>query len=387
MISAWVLLLTAAAGARAQSVSPSAQTDDTRPATTTFLGDTGLWFVPTAEVLAHGKWSVSGYRRGTNYIQGFTNVGDFAGTFAVGIKDRAEIFGSFLFDTRIDRDLRPLFTTADSQVGGIIDRYPRQNNTWSGDKIGDLYVGAKVNLLSQSRQNPAAIAVRGIVKVPTGDKTAGVSTGKTDVLLDFILSREMAERLEMSGYGGYEFRGKPDGIDAPSGAIRWGAGATFPSRAPLRAVLEVNGVVPNSGTAHDHERLDRRRRQQRRAQRVEYREPHARDRRPDLADEGRLLSGRRRQLECADAHPRRLQRRLDAGPGRRLLRLAGPSRVSPGRERLCRAASAATTAAASATPVARNRPPTRNGSVRSVHGGNRQDLHGDGDGAADSGWV
>ena len=82
---------------------------ETRPATTTFFGDTGLWFVPTAEVLPHGKWSVSGYRRGTNYIQGFTNVGDFAGTFGVGIKDQREIFGSFLFDTRIDRDLRPLF--------------------------------------------------------------------------------------------------------------------------------------------------------------------------------------------------------------------------------------------------------------------------------------
>ena len=62
--------------------------ESTRPATTTFLGDTGLWFVPTAEVLAHGKWSVTGYRRGTNYVQGYTNVADVAGTFAVGIKDR-----------------------------------------------------------------------------------------------------------------------------------------------------------------------------------------------------------------------------------------------------------------------------------------------------------
>ncbi len=83
--------------------------EETRPATTTFFGDTGLWFVPTGEVLGHGKWSVSGYRRGTNYIQGFSNVSDVAATFAVGVKDRAEIFGSFLVDTRIDRDLRPLF--------------------------------------------------------------------------------------------------------------------------------------------------------------------------------------------------------------------------------------------------------------------------------------
>src|SRR3954468_20468027 len=114
-----------------QTASGSAASD-VRPATTTFLGDTGLWFVPTAEVLAHGKWSASGYRRGTNYVQGFTNVGDFAGTFAVGLRNRAEIFGSFLVDTRIDRDLRPLFTS-DTKVGGLIDRYPRMNTGWSGD--------------------------------------------------------------------------------------------------------------------------------------------------------------------------------------------------------------------------------------------------------------
>src|SRR6185295_19732013 len=92
-----------------QSSATSSTPEETRPATTTFLGDTGLWFVPTAEVLAHGKWSVTGYRRGTNYIQGYTNIGDFAATFAVGIKDRAEIFTSFLVDTRIDRDVRPIF--------------------------------------------------------------------------------------------------------------------------------------------------------------------------------------------------------------------------------------------------------------------------------------
>src|SRR3954469_17972996 len=128
-ISLTALCVLMAAAASAQTTTPtqsssSQSTAETRPATTTFFGDTGLWFVPTAEVLAHGKWSASGYRRGTNYVQGFTNVGDFAGTFAVGIKDRAEIFGSFLFDTRVDRDLRPIFT-ADGKVGGVVDRYPQ----------------------------------------------------------------------------------------------------------------------------------------------------------------------------------------------------------------------------------------------------------------------
>src|SRR5262245_53847661 len=143
--------------------SSSATAEETRPATTTFFGDTGLWFVPTAEVLPNGKWSVSVYRRGTNYIQGYTNVGDFAGTFGVGIKDRAEIFGSFIFDTRIDRDIKPMFTT-DPSFGGVIDRYPNVNQPWTGDNIGDLYLGAKINLWSEYQQKPAAIALRAMIK-------------------------------------------------------------------------------------------------------------------------------------------------------------------------------------------------------------------------------
>ena len=35
---------------------------ETRPATTTVTGDTGLWFVPTGEVLPARRWSFSLYR-------------------------------------------------------------------------------------------------------------------------------------------------------------------------------------------------------------------------------------------------------------------------------------------------------------------------------------
>src|SRR5579885_2118561 len=209
---ACVLALAVAAGARAQTGSsgtstaqstPPAQTpssstttaEEMRPATTTFFGDTGLWFVPTAEVLAHGKFSVSGYRRGTNYIQGYTNVGDFAGTFGVGIANRAEIFGSFLFDTRIDRDVRPLFVN-EPTFGGAVDRYPKVTQGWTGDNVGDFYVGAKVNLLSEYQQKPVAVAVRGLVKLPTADADKGIGTGKADVSLDLVISKEIAKMVD-----------------------------------------------------------------------------------------------------------------------------------------------------------------------------------------------
>ncbi len=181
-----------------QSSTPYTPSSETRPATTTFYGDTGLWFVPTAEVLPHGKFSASVYRRGTNWIQGYTNVADFAGTFAVGIKNRAEIFGSFLVDTRIDRDLRPVFIN-DTSFGSFIDRYPRVNQYWTGNHVGDFYVGAKINLISEADNDPAAFAIRAMAKLPTGDKDIGNSTGKPDFSLDAILSKEAAQVVEVGG--------------------------------------------------------------------------------------------------------------------------------------------------------------------------------------------
>jgi outer membrane protein OmpA-like peptidoglycan-associated protein len=191
---------------------------------------------------------VSGYRRGTNYIQGYTNVGDFATTFAYGIKNRAEIFGSFLIDTRIDRDTQPLFFN-DVKIGGIVERYPLVTRKWSGNNIGDLYLGAKVNLFSEANGSPAALAVRGMAKLPTGNKDAGVTTGKTDVMFDLIASHEIARTVELSGFGGYEMRGTPDGFDLPKGAFRWGVGAGFPTRFQIRGFAELSGVLPSSDTS------------------------------------------------------------------------------------------------------------------------------------------
>lgn len=239
---------TAQSPSTTQTSSSTAVAEERRPATTTFFGDTGLWFVPTGEVLGNGKWSVSGYRRGTNWIQGYSNVADFAGTFAVGIKDRAEIFGSFLVDTRIDRDVRPVFVS-DPSFGGIIDRYPRVNQYWTGDNVGDFYLGAKINLLSEHENDPAAFAFRGMVKLPTGKKSVGVSTGKPDFSIDAILSKEAAKLAEVSGYAGYEWRGSPDGFDIPGGAFRWGAGVGFPSRNFIRVTGELNGTLPSSDQA------------------------------------------------------------------------------------------------------------------------------------------
>src|SRR6185436_62513 len=101
-------------------------------------------------------------------------------------RNRAEVFGSFLVDTRIDRDLRPLFGP-EQAFGGVVDRYARVHEPWTGDNIGDFYLGVKYNIWSQANQKPVAMAVRGTIKLPTGKSDVGTSTGQVDGIFDFIV--------------------------------------------------------------------------------------------------------------------------------------------------------------------------------------------------------
>jgi outer membrane protein OmpA-like peptidoglycan-associated protein len=243
-----VCLAAMAATVAAQEPDPSAapaapatstvDNGETRPATTTFLGDTGIWFVPTAEVLARGRWSVSAYGVNYDYEQGFTDITHYIGTFGVGVGDRAEIFGGWRVVTRIDRDVRPIFTS-NAEAGGLVNEHPFVSEGWTGNQLGDLYLGAKVNFLSERNLDPVALALRGIVKLPTGDDE-GAGTGRPDFLIDGIVSKEVNQVAEVSGFGGLVFRSDPDDVDLSSG-FRWGFGVAGPTRSPLRAFAELHG--------------------------------------------------------------------------------------------------------------------------------------------------
>ena len=222
---------------------PSTAVSETRPATTTFRGDTGLWFVPTGEVLPARRWSLSAYRVNFDFSQGFTDVSDFPVTFGVGLGDRAEIFGAWSLIRRIDRDVRPIFLSGQDEPGGLVNDYPFVAQGWSDNQIGDFWIGGKVNLLSEYRQKPLAFAVRGMMKLPFAkDDEEGVGTGELDFALDAILSKEVNQRVELSGYGGFMFRGSPDDVELSNG-FRWGFGAGFPTRKNLRLTAELHGEV------------------------------------------------------------------------------------------------------------------------------------------------
>jgi outer membrane protein OmpA-like peptidoglycan-associated protein len=222
-----------------QPAAMSTDVVETRPATTTINGDTGLWFVPTGEILPAKKWSFSGYRVNFDYTEGFTDVSNWPLTIGVGLGDRAELFGAWTVVRRIDRDVRPIFTN--NQGGGLVNDYPFVRQGWSDNQLGDLWLGAKINFSSQWRQQPAAFALRGMVKIPTAkEDEEGVGTGKMDFAVDAIVSKEINERVELSGFGGFIARGKPDDVELSNG-IRWGFGAGFPTRKNLRLTAELHG--------------------------------------------------------------------------------------------------------------------------------------------------
>jgi outer membrane protein OmpA-like peptidoglycan-associated protein len=234
----------AAAPASAQAPQPRiSEPADSRPATTTPSGDTGIWFVPTAETLAPRKWSFSVYRVNFDFQPGFTDVSNWPITFGAGMGERLELFGAVTAVNRIDRDLRPLFGGSGVNSGdavGVVNEYPFVRDGWTGNQFGDVWIGGKFNVMSQYRQAPAAVALRGIVKLPTASDDNGAGTGKADFALDAILSKEINERVELSGFGGFIIRGDPDLFDLSNG-VRWGFGAAMPARRNLRLTAELHG--------------------------------------------------------------------------------------------------------------------------------------------------
>ena len=214
--------------------------DERAPSTPTVLGDTGLWFVPSAEVPPSGQWSLSTFRVNIDRQQGFTDISHFAAGASVGIKNRVELFGSLNATTRIDRDLRPLSNTDVPAAGGQDSDYPFVRDGFSQGR-GDLSLGAKVNVLSEARGHPVAFAVRSVVKLPTGDKAKGVTTGEVDVTVDAVASKSVG-RVELTGFGGAIARGDAPDAHLPNG-VRWGGGAGFLAPARVRLIAEIRGEV------------------------------------------------------------------------------------------------------------------------------------------------
>jgi peptidoglycan-associated lipoprotein len=215
-------------------------TTETRPGLPTFFGDTGFWFVPTAETLPSGKVSVSAFRANFDRRQGLTDVGLFGVTGAIGLGGRVEVFGSWRL-VRLRRAVRsPVFVPSEPDVGGILTEFPYLRRGWSDNLGGPVTAGAKWNLISQSRGDAMSLAPRVVFTFPTGSPWGG--TNDWDSRIEVVASREFAQAFEVTGSAGAVLRADPPEFSLSDG-VSWGIGASFPSRKPLRALVEWTGEV------------------------------------------------------------------------------------------------------------------------------------------------
>ncbi len=208
-----------------------------RPSLPTNFGDTGIWFVPTAETMPGRRFSFSVYRANYDRRQGHTDVSDIGITGAYAITDRFELFGSWRL-RRLDRDQRPVFVPSEPMFGGVSQEFPYLRRGWSDTLGGPTVVGGKWNLISQSRGDAMSVAPRVMVKFPSGSTWA--STNDWDYHFDLVMSREFNQRVELTSMAGGLLRGDPDEFRVSDG-ISWGLGASFPSRSRLRALVEYHG--------------------------------------------------------------------------------------------------------------------------------------------------
>jgi peptidoglycan-associated lipoprotein len=197
--------------------------------------------VPTAEVLRPRGWSASFFRANFDREQGLTDVGQFGLTAAYGVSERLELFSSWRV-VRTDRNVRgPLFSASEPEVGGIAYDYPFVPRGWVGTNGGPLTLGAKFAILSEAQNQAFGLAPRVVFELPTGSPWA--STHALQTHLDMVVSKELNRSVVLTGFGGVVLRGNPDEPQPmeTSSSLEWGLGTSFPSRGPLRALLEVRG--------------------------------------------------------------------------------------------------------------------------------------------------
>ena len=86
------------------------------------------------------------------------NVATFTANVSYGFTERFDVYAGWDFITRVDRDNQVLFVPTDPERGGIDTRVPYARERWTGNKVGDLRVGAKYAFLSEGEGDPFSFA-------------------------------------------------------------------------------------------------------------------------------------------------------------------------------------------------------------------------------------
>ena len=192
--------------------------------------------------------------------------------------------------------------------GGIVADYPQVRQGWSGNKLGDLWLGGKVNLLAASTKPLGIRHPRTSQAASRRRESIGASSGATDFQFDGIVSSS-TNKADISGFAGFMVRGRP-------GRLRTDQRTSLGLRRGLPGCLRERTEVHGGTLRRELLRLDtitapaglfgRRTVPSRRFQRNQV--AGRSGPRPDVAALERLLHRRRGRLQLHHGRPRRRPR-------------------------------------------------------------------------------
>jgi outer membrane protein OmpA-like peptidoglycan-associated protein len=226
----------------------------------TLDGTTGLFKTYDAETLIQGEMNfsigMSRYNRDTNALE----ITDYPAAFSIGLVDRLEFYGSWVFQRHIESDhisyyrLLPGqppvpaqtttgFTTF-NQTAPFID-VPDANGP------SDLLLGVKVNFLSERRGDPLGMGLAVFTNLAVADSNIsmnrGLTSGSTSGGAMLLLSKRARRIAQVHFNTGVKWVANPDLNGATLADLQnewlWKFGAGFPAYGRIQIIGEVLGTT------------------------------------------------------------------------------------------------------------------------------------------------
>jgi outer membrane protein OmpA-like peptidoglycan-associated protein len=206
---------------------------EVHPRTPSYLGDTGLFHLPSAYTLPKGKWAFSLFRDNLDRDPKDLDISIHGLNLAFGATSRLELFGNFGLQNRIDADA--LFQA------GYQNDFPFVSRGFETG-VGDANLGLKYKFLDDYHGDAVGLALRGYVKLPIADEAKGLGTGKVSGGANLILSKRLGFGADIHGMVGYQINSDPDDREIGN-AFLWGAGLNLPSCKIVQLQAEVVGTA------------------------------------------------------------------------------------------------------------------------------------------------
>jgi outer membrane protein OmpA-like peptidoglycan-associated protein len=224
---------------------------EVRPATPSYMGDTGLFHLPSAYTLPKGKLSISLFRDNYDRDPKDIDLSIHGLSLGFGATDKFELFGNIGIQNRVNVD-------ALSQSGFFNDLpFAGTSSSSPGWQtgFGDVNLGAKYKFVDDYHGGGAGVALRGYVKLPTADEKKGLGTGKTSFGADLVLSKSLNRAADIHASLGYQINSDPDGLDIGN-AFKWGLGLNLPACRIFQIQAEVTGRSYSGGSSDQTNPID-----------------------------------------------------------------------------------------------------------------------------------